>query len=418
MDKLLITGGNKLRGEVHISKAKNSCLPIMAGVLLSNDHVTLNDLPDLRDINTLIRLLEGLGVQTTKENNQTTFKTNNITSYEANYDLVKTMRASILVLGPLLARFGEAKVSLPGGCAIGSRPIDIHLDALKKLGAEINIENGYVIASCSKLKGSKVVLSFPSVGATENIMMAACLAEGKTIIENVAREPEIVDLANFLRSMGAKITGDGTSVIEIEGVEQLSSTNYTPIPDRVETATFVMAGLMTGGRIHIKSCVPDHIDSVLDVIKKMGGKVECSESEIIVTGNIDEMKSCQVDTAPYPGFPTDVQAQLIALATMTSGTSVVTEHIFENRFMHVPELNRMGAEIVLKGPSAIISGVDKLTAAPVMCTDLRASAALVLAALAAQGESEITRIYHLDRGYEKIDQKLRDLGANLKRVND
>lgn len=416
MDKLIIEGGHKLKGELAISRAKNAYLPILAGTLLSSKPIHLKNLPDLRDIRTIIQVLKNMGVEVSKNGDITTFDASGVKVFEATYELVKTMRASILVLGPLLARFKKARVSLPGGCAIGARPIDIHLKNFEKLGAKIDLQAGYVDASTSGLKGNKLSLSFPSVGATENLMMGAVLAQGTTIIENAALEPEIDDLANFLISMGGKISGIGTSTLTIEGVSELKETTYEAIGDRIEASTYLMAALMTGSELTLTGINPTHLDSVIVALNDMGAKIECEKEKIRVFPST--LSPITIETAPFPGLPTDVQAQLIALCTKAQGTSIITENIFENRFMHVPELQRLGAQIELKGNSAIIKGGAQLKGAPVMCTDLRASAALVLAALAAQGESHILRVYHLDRGYEKLDQKLKMVGAKIERAQE
>ncbi|MBL6990966.1 MAG: UDP-N-acetylglucosamine 1-carboxyvinyltransferase [Bacteriovoracaceae bacterium] len=419
MDKLYITGPATLKGSVAISRSKNSYLPIMAACLLNPNPVHLKNLPELRDIRTMLNLLKKLGVQVEKKGNITTLNAANITSTTATYDLVKTMRASVLVLGPLLARFNKADVSLPGGCAIGERPIDIHLKNLTKLGANINLQGGYVEATCSKLTGSHLVLTFPSVGATENLMMAATLSLGKTVIENAALEPEIADLAHFLTLMGAKIEGIGTSKITIFGLSKISDfceVEYEAIADRIEASTYLIAALITNSQVLIEKFNPTHIDAVIGVLKDMGANFEIGPDFIKV--NKSKLSRAKIDTSPYPGFPTDVQAQLMALLAVSEGSSRISEHIFENRFMHVPELKRLGCQIELKGRSAFIEGGSKLMAAPVMCTDLRASAALVLAALSAQGTTQIGRVYHLDRGYEKLDQKLRQLGVEIQRVNE
>ncbi len=418
MDKLIINGPAKLQGSVRVSRAKNAYLPIIAGVLLCPKKTTLINLPELRDIITINKLLSNLGIEISSEGNKTHYNTESFQGFEATYDLVKTMRASILVLGPLLARFKKAKVSLPGGCAIGARPIDIHLENLKKMGAHIELEGGYVYATTEGLKGAKCVLPFPSVGATENLMMAAVGAEGTTVIENAALEPEIEDLGNYLIAMGAKIEGLNSPTITIHGrpLSELKEIEYEAIGDRIEALTYIMGALITQSEIEVTGFVPSHIDAVIEILQKMGAQFEVGEDRIKVLPSA--LEGITVETAPYPGFPTDGQAQLMALCTKVSGTSVITEKIFENRFMHVPELKRLGAKIELKGNTAIISGVERLIKAPIMCTDLRASAALVLAALATEGETEIQRVYHLDRGYEKIDEKLRELGAEVKRVNE
>lgn len=419
MDKLLITGPCELSGEVEISSAKNATLPILCATLLSPHATRFQSLPELADVKTILKLLQSLGVKTEIDGEVTTLDATDITSLHADYSLVKTMRASVLVLGPMLARFKKASVSLPGGCAIGARPVDIHLFGMEKLGAKIEIENGYIKASTDGLKGAHIVLPFPSVGATENIMMAAVLAEGTTVIENAAREPEIDDLAHFLIAQGAKITGHGTSTITIEGIKLSElkplKTFYRVIGDRIEAATFIIAAIMTKGEVKVSGFNPEHLSFVLDLLEEMGAKFEKGEDYVKVLKS-PRLKGAQFETAPYPGFPTDVQAQMMALMSVIDGSSVVTESIFENRFMHVPEMGRMGAKVSLKGSSAFVEGVETLSAAPVMCTDLRASAALVLCALVAHGQSEIQRVYHLDRGYEKIDEKLTKLGATIKRV--
>lgn len=419
MDKLIINGPCQLNGEVQISSAKNATLPILCATLLFPYQVEFDSLPELADVKTISKILESLGVVVENNGPRTFFNASTISSQHADYSLVKTMRASVLVLGPLLARFKTASVSLPGGCAIGARPVDIHLLGMEKLGAKIEIENGYIKASTEGLKGAHIVLPFPSVGATENIMMAAVLAQGTTVIENAAREPEIDDLADFLNVQGAKISGQGTSTITIEGVEisllKPSSSPYRVIGDRIEAATFIIAALMSQGEVRVKGFKPEHLSFVLDTLREMGAKLTLEENGVSVARS-PQLKGTQFETAPFPGFPTDVQAQMMALMSVVEGGSVVTESIFENRFMHVPEMIRMGAKISLKGSSAFIEGSKNLSAAPVMCTDLRASAALVLCSLVAQGESEIQRVYHLDRGYEKIDEKLTKLGANIKRV--
>jgi len=417
MDKLIIEGPCELTGVVNISPAKNAYLPILAAIILTDKPVRLLNIPDLLDIKTMLKLLSNLGVEIKKEGNATIFNAKNLTSHEATYDLVKTMRASIFVLGPLLARLKKAKVSLPGGCAIGTRPIDIHLENLEKMGVQINLQHGYVEASTEKLKPASMTLSFPSVGATENLMMASVFTIGETVIENAAREPEIDDLAHFLNAMGAKISGMGTSRIVIQGVEELQATTYQAIGDRIEAATYVMAALATNSELKIKNINPTHLDFVLQTVEKMGAKIECSDQCITVKKH-SGLKAVRIDTAPYPGYPTDAQAQLMALCAFVEGTSSITENIFENRFMHVPELMRMGVDVTLKGHTALVHGGKKCTGAPVMCTDLRASAALVIAALGAQGRSDISRIYHLDRGYENLVEKLKNCGAKIRREKE
>lgn len=416
MDKLIVQGPAQLNGEVHVSRAKNAYLPILAAVLLSDKPVHLKKLPKLRDIKTMLGLLERLGVEIKTSGDVTTLWAKKLSSHMATYDLVKTMRASIFVLGPLLTRLGKARVSLPGGCAIGTRPIDIHLKNLEKMQAEIQIESGYVDATTNGLKGTRLPLSFPSVGATENLMMAASLAEGETVIENAALEPEIDDLAHFLNALGAKVSGIGTPTLKIQGVQEFNEVEYEAIGDRIEAATYVMAGLMTKSTIKVTGFQSKHLDFVSESLKDMGGKLEIGEDYIKTFPC--ELSSTAIDTAPFPGFPTDLQAQMMALMTQANGASLLSENIFENRFMHVPELQRLGAKISLKGPTAAVQGKTQLSAAPVMCTDLRASAALVLAGLVATGETHIQRVYHLDRGYESLELKLQKLGAKIKRVNE
>jgi UDP-N-acetylglucosamine 1-carboxyvinyltransferase len=417
MDQLIIDGPVKLKGKVRVSAAKNAYLPILASVLLSPKPVHLKNLPGLRDIKTMISLLENLGVSVNKRGEWTTFDASNIYSQEATYDLVKTMRASILVLGPLLARFKYAKVSLPGGCAIGARPIDIHLSNFSKLGAKIDLEGGYVSAETDGLRGVPVVLSFPSVGATENLLMGAVFAEGQTIIENAALEPEIEDLGNFLIKMGAKIEGLGTSRLVINGIKEseLKEVEYEAIGDRIEAATYIMASLATQSELTVEGFQTEHLEAVLTTLSDMGANLEKGANYVKVYPS--KLKAINVETSPYPGFPTDAQAQLMALTSQVEGVSIITENIFENRFMHVPELRRLGANIELKQKTAIIKGKSSLKAAPIMCTDLRASAALVLAALSTEGRTKIQRIYHLDRGYEDLASKLGHLGATIKREN-
>lgn len=416
MDSLKIIGQAKLNGTVSVSAAKNSSLPILIATLLSGEKIKLEKLPALRDMSTTYKLLKNLGA-TIRELGNEDFEIDcsTVNSTEATYDLVKTMRASILVLGPLLARFGHAKVSLPGGCAIGDRPVDIHLSNLEKLGAKIILEKGYVHATCEKLKGAELNLIFPSVGATENLMMAATFAEGVTTIKNAAQEPEIIDLANFLNKMGACIEGAGTSVIKITGVKKLKQATHRPIGDRIEAITYIICGLATNSSIEVIDFEPKYIGDVLNILKSMGANIEILENGVKTKPS--NLKSFQAVTAPYPGFPTDAQAQLMALMAVIPGRSTIVENIFENRFMHVPELNRLGANIKVDGKIATIDGVAELSGAEVMCTDLRASAALVIGALVAKGETLISRVYHLDRGYEKIEEKLQALGASISRVS-
>ena len=419
MDKLVIQGPCQLSGTIQVSKSKNACLPILCASLLNAGKMDFKNLPDLADIKFIVQILEDLGAECSKSGDSTVIDCSSINKTEASYDLVRKMRASILVLGPLLARFKRAKVSLPGGCAIGSRPIDIHLNGLKQLGAEIEMKGGYVEVKADRLKGAVLDLEFPSVGATEHLMTTAVYAEGVTEIRNAAREPEIVDLQNFLNAMGAKVEGAGTSAIKIQGVSQLATDfTYTPIPDRIEAATFIMMGLMTNSEITVEGIEQEHIQCVLDLLEQAGAKLEINKNSVKTKMLAKKLQGIHVTTMPYPGFPTDVQAQMMTLMTQADSFSHIEEKIFENRFMHVPELLRMGASIWLKSNMARIEAHTPLTAAPVMCTDLRASAALVMAALVAEGESTISRVYHIDRGYEKIDQKLRDLGVNIKRIKE
>ncbi len=416
--KFRIVGGKKLSGTVRVSGAKNAALPLMAATLLSPSKHCLKGVPALRDIFTMSDLLEKLGaICSMKAKNRLEINTEDINAFEAPYELVRTMRASVLVLGPLLARYGRARVSLPGGCAIGARPINLHLMALEKMGANINLEKGYIIATAKRLKGARVYFDIPTVTGTENIMMAASVAKGTTIIENAAREPEVVDLARALKSMGAQIKGAGDSVITIEGVEELHGLKHKVIPDRIEASTFITAAAITGSEIVVENVIPEHIEAVVEKLQQTGTVIKRQKGAIRVKGP-DRPLPANVKTMPYPGFPTDMQAQFMSLMTVASGTSIITETIFENRFMHVAELRRFGAEISIEGHTATVKGIDKLKGAPVMATDLRASASLVLAALRAEGESIIDRIYHIDRGYEAIELKLRALGAEIERFKD
>ena len=417
MDKLVIRGGKKLKGEVHISGAKNAALPIMTAALLSSGYSTLGGVPNLMDIMTMGRLLANLGAGFHYEEGRAFIDAENIKIFEAPYDLVRKMRASILVLGPLLAKFGRAKVSLPGGCAIGARPINLHLMGLEKMGADIRLESGYVIAKAKRLKGASIYFDMPTVTGTENLMMAASLAKGTTFLENAAREPEIVDLANALISMGAKIGGVGGSVLEIEGVDELNPLNYTVIPDRIEAGTFMAAAGITGGNIILKGSRLEHLDASIMKLTETGLVFENLPDGLRVAGP-SRARAANIKTMPYPGFPTDMQAQFMALMCIADGTSIIRESIFENRFMHVAELKRMGADIMVEGGTATIKGIERLKGAPLMATDLRASASLIVAALAAKGETTIHRIYHLDRGYEKMEEKLVTLGADVKRVSE
>ena len=416
MDKLIINGAHPLSGEICISSSKNSSLPILAATLLAEGQSTLMDLPHLRDVYTLKKLLTNLGALITTTGPQTCIKTSRLHTFSATYDIVKTMRASILVLGPLIAKYGVAQVSLPGGCAIGTRPIDLHLEGLKKLGASISIKKGYIHATAKKLQGNQVSLQFPSVGATENLMMAAALARGETLIENVAKEPEISDLAQFINKMGGKIEGAGTSSLHIQGVETLRGVEYRPMPDRIETATYLLAGLICRSPITLRNCIPEHLQSVLAKLKEVGCHFSLGQHSIGIQESWD-FRPVKIETQPYPDFPTDVQAQMMAFLSTIKGKSLVSENIFENRFMHVAELRRMGAHISLDGNQATVQGGGPFSGAPVMCTDLRASAALVLAALSAKGKTQISRVYHLDRGHEKIEHKLKKLGADIRRIS-
>ena len=421
MDKLIIRGGKPLMGDVVISGAKNAALPIMAATLLATDHVTVSNVPHLNDVTTMMELLGQLGARlVVDEKMNVLVDANHVNEFVAPYELVKTMRASILVLGPLLARFGQADVSLPGGCAIGSRPVDLHLKALKAMGAEIVVKNGYIKARCKegRLQGKTLVFDKITVTGTENILMAAVLAEGKTVIKNAAREPEIVDLANFLIQMGARISGAGTHTIEVEGVEALGGGSYSVMPDRIEAGTYLAAAAATRGHVTVRRVKPDNLLSMLCKFEEAGAHLAIGEDWVSLDMQGLRPQAVDITTAPYPGFPTDMQAQFMALNAVADGASSVIETIFENRFMHVQELQRMGAKIRLNGNTAMISGVEHLTGAPVMATDLRASASLIVAALAAEGETTIERIYHMDRGYERIEEKLSMLGADIRRCSD
>ena len=412
--RLLIEGGTPLRGEVRISAAKNAALPLLCAALLSEEAIVLNNVPHLADVATIRALLERLGAQIADDGGSTAIRTRRLTSVEAPYDLVSTMRASVLVLGPLLARAGRARVAMPGGCAIGGRPIDLHLRGLERLGADISLAGGYVEAHAARLKGARVVFDLVTVTGTENLMMAAVLAEGTTVLENCAREPEIPDLARLLTKMGARIQGAGTERIEIEGVRELGGARHRIIPDRVEAGTFLVAGAITGGEVTIREVVPDHLTAVLAKLEATGARLDVGPDWIRVQA-LDRPRPTDVVTNPFPGFATDMQAQMMALLGLADGSSVVTETIFENRFMHAAELRRLGASIEIEGNRAVIRGVPGYQGAPVMATDLRASASLVLAGLAASGITEVSRVYHLDRGYEGIEGKLAALGAGIRR---
>ncbi len=419
MDKLIIQGGGPLSGEIRISGAKNAALPILAGALLAEHPVVVGNVPHLHDITTTMSLLGQMGVTlSVDEKMRVEVDTSTISSFRAPYELVKTMRASIIVLGPLLARFGEAEVSLPGGCAIGSRPVDIHLKGLEAMGADIHVEGGYIHASCERLKGARIVLDMVTVTGTENLMMAATLAEGVTILENAAREPEVGDLANFLNALGAKISGIGTDTLTIEGVETLATKDlsYDILPDRIEAGTYLVAAAVTGGKIKIKDVQPNILDMVLSKLKEAGAELSIGDDWIELDMQGKRAKAVSFKTAPYPGFPTDMQAQFMVLNALAEGTSVMTETIFENRFMHVHELQRLGADIKLEGNTAICTGKASLEGATVMATDLRASASLVIAGLVSTGETVIERIYHIDRGYECIEEKTALLGGKIRRI--
>lgn len=418
MDKLIIRGGVALDGEIRISGAKNAALPILMGALLADSPVRIGNVPHLHDITTTLELLGRMGVSlTVDERSGVLIDPSTLTITEAAYDLVKTMRASILVLGPLLAKFGKADVSLPGGCAIGSRPVDLHLRGLEQMGAEIKVENGYIRASSDKgLKGARIFMDQVTVTGTENLMMAATLASGTTTIENAAREPEVVDLANYLNQMGAKITGAGSATIHIEGVEKLNGTHYNILPDRIETGTYLVAAAMTRGRVKLKDTDANQLEAVLLKLEEAGAKLEVGEDWISLDMEGRRPKAVSIRTAPYPAFPTDMQAQFTALNSVAEGQATIVETVFENRFMHVQEMQRMGANLQIEGNTVVCQGQEKLTAAPVMATDLRASASLVLAALVADGETQVERIYHIDRGYECIEEKLQQLGARIRRI--
>ena len=418
MDKLIIKGTNTLVGDVSISGAKNAVLPMLcASVMATKTNVTIRNVPHLHDVTTTLRLLSEMGCTTSMDEMMSVeLDPSTISNLYAPYDLVKTMRASILVLGPLLSRYGHAKVSLPGGCAIGTRPVGMHLDALAKMGAEISINNGYITAHCNYLKGCKIDFATTTVTGTENILMASCLAKGTTIISNAAMEPEVIDLANFLVEMGADITGHGTSTITVNGVDELHGISYTALPDRIETGTFLVAAAITGGRVTLKNAIYSHVEIIVEILRRAGAEITYTDNTISIDMKEQRPKPVEIETGPYPHFPTDMQAQLTALSTIASGVSTIKENIFENRFMHVQEMTRMGADITLERNSAIVRGTDELIGAQVMATDLRASASLILAGLAANGTTEVERIYHIDRGYDCIEEKLRQLGADILRV--
>lgn len=417
MDKLLIRGGVPLQGQVRASGAKNAVLPILAGSMLADDPVTIENVPHLNDVTTTMALLGRMGVHlTVDERMNIEVDSRELTDFYAPYDLVKTMRASILVLGPMLARYGRAEVSLPGGCAIGSRPVNLHLEGLRAMGAKVWVEDGYIHARCERLQGARFVLDAVTVTGTENLMMAATLARGTTVLENAAREPEVVDLANFLNQMGAQVSGAGTDRIVIDGVPALSGTRYRVMPDRIESGTFLCAAAMSGGRVRVRDTDPKLLDAILDKLVEAGADVNTGPDWVELDMAGRRPRAVHIRTAPFPAFPTDMQAQFSALNAVAEGSGTVTETVFENRFMHVQEMQRMGANMRVEGNTAIIQGVDRLTAAPVMATDLRASASLILAGLVAEGETTVDRIYHIDRGYECIEEKLSQLGARIQRV--
>lgn len=417
MEKLLIQGGSPLDGEVRVSGAKNAVLPILAGTLLGRTPSRIGNVPHLLDVTTTMRLLGQMGAElTVNEKMVVEVDPRPINNVRAPYDLVKTMRASILVLGPLVARFGAAEVSLPGGCAIGARPVNLHVDGLRAMGAEVLVEEGYIKVRSERLKGARILMDLVSVTGTENLMMAATLADGETVIENAAREPEVVDLAGFLIRMGARIEGAGTNTITIEGVESLQGCDYGVLPDRIETGTFLVAAAITGGRVRAKDTDPGLLEAVLGKLEEAGADITLEDGVIELDMHGRRPRSVDLHTSPYPGFPTDMQAQFMALNTVAEGTGTIVESVFENRYMHVQEMQRMGADIRLEGSAAIIRGVDDIQGAPVMATDLRASASLILMGLVAQGETMVDRIYHIDRGYERIEEKLSQLGAQIRRM--
>ncbi|MFP5239092.1 MAG: UDP-N-acetylglucosamine 1-carboxyvinyltransferase [Acidobacteriota bacterium] len=418
MDKLVIEGGTPLHGRVRVSGSKNAALPILMAAILLDSPVTYANVPRLRDINTTLKLLNILGMETSFEDGTAIVKPGAGLTPEAPYDLVKTMRASVLCLGPLLARLGEARVALPGGCAIGARPVNLHLTALEKMGAQFDLDSGYIEGKAGRLRGAKILFDQVTVGGTENLLMAAALAEGETILENAAREPEIMDLAEFLNACGARITGHGTPVIRVEGVESLSGCEYSIMPDRIEAGTYLVAAAMTDGDLLLENCPMGALDAVCSKLREMGVSIEEAEGGLVRARRGGELTCMDVTTRPYPGFPTDMQAQLMALMCVSSGAGTIRETIFENRFMHVQELVRLGAKITVTSQSAFVRGVERLTGAPVMASDLRASASLVVAGLAAKGTTEVARIYHLDRGYEAMEVKLQALGARITRAKE
>jgi UDP-N-acetylglucosamine 1-carboxyvinyltransferase len=419
MDAILVRGGARLRGAIPVSGSKNAALPILTASILFDDKLTIDNVPRLRDINTLLKVLAVLGVGAKRDGAAVTLDGSSLSSHEAPYELVRKMRASIYVLGPLVARLGRARVSLPGGCAWGPRPVDLHIEAMRKLGAKVEVEHGYVVARAPEggLRGAEIPFRVSSVGATCNTLMACATAKGRTVLENAAAEPEVVSLADFLNGCGAHIEGQGTRTIEVEGVESLRAARFAVIPDRIEAGTFLAAAAITGGDLEVKNCLPEHLESVIAALREAGAMLEIGGSDIRCLGS-PPPKGIDVTTAPYPGFPTDMQAQIMALATIGDGVSVITDTIYRDRFTHVAELGRLGADIRLDGNVAVVHPVEKLSGAHVMATDLRASAALILAGLVAEGETRVSRVYHIDRGYERIEEKLRAVGANIERVQE
>jgi len=419
MDKLLISASPPLEGEVKISGAKNAVLPILAATLLGSSTSTISNVPHLNDVTTTMSLLARMGCTITMGDNMVVdVDPTTINDYTAAYELVRTMRASILVLGPLVARYGQAEVSLPGGCAIGARPVNLHIEGLRALGAEISIDGGYIRAKAGRLQGTRIAFDMVTVTGTENLLMAAVLAKGETVLENAAREPEVVDLANYLIAMGAKIDGAGTSTITVQGVDQLNGCEYSVVPDRIETGTFLVGACVTRGKIKVRNTVPEILSSVLEKLREAGAVITTGDDWIELDMQGQRPKSVSISTAPYPDFPTDMQAQFCVLNALADGTAKVTENVFENRFMHINELQRMGADMTIDGNSVTIRGVERLRGAPVMATDLRASASLILAALMADGQTDVRRVYHIDRGYERIEEKFHMLGAEIQRVPD
>jgi len=417
MDSFVIKGPCRLEGTVSVSGAKNAVLPLMAASMLTGGTCTLENVPDLRDTRSMMKLLESFGVFSSLEEGRLVLDASMITSFETPYDLVRTMRASIYALGPLVARFGRARVSMPGGCAWGPRPVDLHLDGVGALGAKIKIDHGYIDATAERLRGAEIGLTIPSVGATVNIIMAAVLAEGRTVIGNAAREPEITELTRALRSGGARIAGEGTSVITIDGVSAIRPYTHRVIPDRIEAGTFAAAAMITGGRIEIEGCTPGHLGAVVEKLVACGAQIECGESAMTVTGS-ERTRPADVETGFYPSFPTDMQAQIMAVLSIAQGTSTIIDRVYPDRFTHVPELCRLGAKISRDGNVVVVTGVEKLEGAPVMASDIRASSALILAGLVAEGETKILRVYHIDRGYERIEEKMKAIGADIKRVKE